>query len=263
MTVEQTDRRPLVALIGIGLIAGYLSGLFGVGGGVVVVPLLMLLGVDQRLAAGTSTAAILPTAIVGAISYGVTGHVDWIAAALIAVGVVVGAQLGTWLLARLPRDILFWSFLAFLAVVGVSLWLVVPQRDAVIGIDVVTGALLVAVGVLTGVLSGLMGVGGGIILVPILMFFFGASDLVAKGTSLAMMVPGSISGTVGNLRRGNVDLRMAAAIGIVACIVSPLGALTAQSITPFASNVAFSLLLAFAAGQLIHKHVTARRIARG
>jgi uncharacterized membrane protein YfcA len=259
---EAIARRPLLALIAIGVLAGYLSGLFGVGGGVVVVPLLMLLGVDQRLAAGTSTAAILPTAVVGAISYGVTGHVDWLAAALIAVGVVVGAQLGTWLLARLPREVLFWSFLAFLVVVGVSLWLVVPQRDAVIGLDVLTGALLVAVGVLTGVLSGLMGVGGGIILVPILMFFFGASDLVAKGTSLAMMVPGSISGTVGNLRRGNVDLRMAAAIGIAACIVSPLGALTAQAISPFVSNAAFSLLIVFAAWQLIQKHLKARRAAR-
>lgn len=74
-----------------------------------------------------------------------------------------------------------------------------------------------------------------------------------------MMVPGSISGTVGNLRRGNVDLRMAAAIGIAACIVSPLGTLTAQAISPFVSNVAFSLLIVFAAWQLIQKHVKARR----
>lgn len=255
-------RLPLLGLIGLGVMVGYFSGLFGVGGGVVLVPTLMLLGVNQRLAAGTSTAAILPTAIVGAITYGLTGHVDWVAALLIAIGVIAGAQLGTYLLARLPRTVLFWSFLGFLAVVAVSLWLVVPQRDDTIALSVPVGAALIGVGMLTGVLSGLMGVGGGIILVPILMFFFGASDLVAKGTSLAMMVPGSISGTLGNLKRGNVDLRMAAVIGIAACIVSPLGTLTAQAITPFASNAAFSLLLAFAAWQLVQKHLKARRAAR-
>lgn len=255
-------RLPLLGLIGLGVMVGYFSGLFGVGGGVVLVPTLMLLGVNQRLAAGTSTAAILPTAIVGAITYGLTGHVDWVAALLIAIGVIAGAQLGTYLLARLPRTVLFWSFLGFLAVVAVSLWLVVPQRDDTIALSVPVGAALIGVGMLTGVLSGLMGVGGGIILVPILMFFFGASDLVAKGTSLAMMVPGSISGTLGNLKRGNVDLRMAAVIGIAACIVSPLGTLTAQAITPFVSNAAFSLLLAFAAWQLVQKHLKARRAAR-
>ncbi|MFD6054588.1 sulfite exporter TauE/SafE family protein [Agromyces sp. NPDC060279] len=258
MMPERT-RLSIWVLILLGLMMGYFSGLFGVGGGVVLVPTLMLLGIDQRIAAGTSTAAILPTAIVGTISYGVTGHVDWLAAALIAVGMIGGTQLGTYLLARLPRGILFWGFLGFLAVVAVSLWLVVPQRDAEIGIDVWTGAALVAVGLLTGVLSGLMGVGGGIILVPILMFFFGASDLVAKGTSLAMMVPGSISGTIGNARRRNVDLRMAAVIGVTACVASPLGTWTAQAITPFVSNIAFSVLLAFAAWQLIQKHLKARR----
>lgn len=258
MMPERT-RLSIWVLILLGLMMGYFSGLFGVGGGVVLVPTLMLLGIDQRIAAGTSTAAILPTAIVGTISYGVTGHVDWLAAALIAVGMIGGAQLGTYLLARLPRGILFWGFLGFLAVVAVSLWLVVPQRDAEIGIDVWTGAALVAVGLLTGILSGLMGVGGGIILVPILMFFFGASDLVAKGTSLAMMVPGSISGTIGNARRRNVDLRMAAVIGVTACVASPLGTWTAQAITPFVSNIAFSVLLVFAAWQLIQKHLKARR----
>ncbi|WP_341681257.1 sulfite exporter TauE/SafE family protein [Agromyces soli] len=259
--MQERTRLSIWILILLGVMMGYFSGLFGVGGGIVLVPTLMLFGVDQRIAAGTSTAAILPTAIVGTVTYGLTGHVDWIAAALIAVGMIAGAQLGTYLLARLPRAALFWGFLGFLAIVAVSLWLVVPQRDAEIELNVWLGAALVALGVLTGILSGLMGVGGGIVVVPVLMFFFGASDLVAKGTSLAMMVPGSISGTIGNARRRNVDLRMAAIIGVTACVASPLGTWTAQAITPFVSNVAFSVLLAFAAWQLVQKHLKARRAA--
>jgi uncharacterized membrane protein YfcA len=91
------------------------------------------------------------------------------------------------------------------------------------------------------------------------MFFFGASDLVAKGTSLIMLVPGSISGTVGNARRSNVDLRSAAVLGIAASVFSPLGSLLAVWIPPFWSNVAFSLLLAFIVGQMLLRALRGNR----
>ncbi|WP_060914978.1 sulfite exporter TauE/SafE family protein [Microbacterium oleivorans] len=252
-------RAPLYALIVLGLVAGYLSGLFGVGGGVIVVPALLMLGYDQRRAAGTSVAAIFPTAVVGTVSYGLAGHVDWIAGAALAVGVVAGAQIGSWLLARLPRRTLFWAFLVFLVFSGISLWLSVPQRGDTIELSVVTVIALVGTGVIVGILSGILGVGGGIVVVPALMFFFSASDLIAKGTSLFMMVPGSLSGTIGNLRRKNVDLRGGLCIGIAACIASPLGLLTATSISAFASNVAFSILLAAITAQLVVKNIRAAR----
>lgn len=252
-------RAPLYALVILGLVAGYLSGLFGVGGGVIVVPALLVLGYDQRRAAGTSVAAILPTAIVGTVSYGLAGHVDWIAGAALAVGVVVGAQIGSFLLARLPRRTLFWAFLVFLVFSGVSLWLSVPQRGDTIELSVVTAIALVGTGVFVGILSGILGVGGGIVVVPALMFFFGASDLIAKGTSLFMMIPGSLSGSIGNLRRNNVDLRGGLCVGIAACLASPLGLLTATSISAFASNVAFSVLLAAITLQLVVKNIRAAR----
>ena len=98
-----------------------------------IVPLLvLLLGFDQRLAAGTSLAAIVPTATVGVISYALTGSVAWIPALILAVGAVGGAQVGTWLLPRLSQVALRWAFVAFLAVVIVSLFLVIPSRDAVL-----------------------------------------------------------------------------------------------------------------------------------
>jgi uncharacterized membrane protein YfcA len=246
-------------LIGIGLAAGYLSGLFGVGGGVIVVPLLLLLGIDQRIAAGSSVAAILPTSIVGAVGYSIAGNVDWLAGLMLAIGIVAGAQLGTYLLARVPRTALFWAFVAFLCVAIVSLWVVVPQRDDVIEFSGWVAAALVLTGGITGILSGLLGVGGGIIVVPVLIFFFGASDLIAKGTSLLMMVPGSVSATIGNSRRKNVDLRVAALVGGAACLASPLGLLTATAISPFWSNVAFSVLMTGVVAQLIVRQLGAKR----
>lgn len=252
--MTQPSRPSILILAVLGALTGLLSGLFGIGGGVVLVPMLvMFLGFQQRLAAGTSVAAILPAAVVGGIGYSLQGNVDWLAAALLAAGVVVGAQIGSYLLSRIPTGFLRWMFMAFLLGVVISLWFVIPQRDAVIDVTLLTGALLVVTGLITGVLSGLLGVGGGVVVVPVLMFFFGASDLVAKGTSLIMLIPGSISGTLGNARRRNVDLRSAAVLGIAASVLSPLGSVIATHIPPFWSNVAFSVLLAFILGQMLFK----------
>lgn len=252
-------RPGIVPLLLVGVAGGILSGLFGIGGGTIIVPALALwLGMPQKLSAGTSVAAILPTAVVGATTYAVQGHVDWIAAICLAIGIVIGAQLGTYLLARLPVGAIQWAFMAFLAVVIVSLWFVVPQRSDRIEIDVLTGVLLALTGFVTGILSGVLGVGGGVVVVPVLMFFFGSSDLIAKGTSLLMMIPGSISGTLGNFRRQNVDLRAAALVGLAACICVPLGSFFAAWIDPFWGNVAFSLYLVFLLGQMLFRKLRRR-----
>ncbi len=247
-----TPRPAIAVLLLLGVITGGLSGLFGVGGGIVLVPLLIFVcRFPQRLAAGTSMFAILPAAASGGISYAVQGHVDWIAAAALAVGIVGGAQLGSFLLARLPVRVLRWMFAGFLLVAVASLWLVVPDRGAVIEITPLSVTLLVITGVLTGILSGLMGIGGGVVVVPALMLGFGASDLVAKGTSLIMMIPGSLSGTIGNLKRGNVDLRSGAIIGLASACIAPFSTMLAGLLTPFWSNAVFSLLLVFIAVQLV------------
>lgn len=258
--VRNRGPRAYLAFIGIGLLAGILSGLFGVGGGTVIVPLLvLLLHFDQRLAAGTSLAAIVPTASVGVVSYAVSGSVAWIPALILAAGAVVGAQIGTRLLPRISQTALRWGFVGFLLVVIVSLFLVIPSRDAVFELTWLTGAALVVVGVGTGILAGLIGVGGGVIVVPVLMLAFGTSDLVAKGTSLLMMIPTAISGTVGNVRHRNVDLRAAAVIGVSACATTALGAWLATIIDPTVGNMLFAAYLVVIAVQMAMKAIRGRK----
>lgn len=248
-----------IGLAVIGLAAGFLSGLFGVGGGVVIVPLLVLiLHFDQRLAAGTSLAAILPTASIGVISYALSDAVAWIPGLILAAGSIIGAQLGTWLLPRISQNALRWGFVVFLAVVIVSLFIVIPSREAQLelGVWVVLG--LIVLGLLTGTVAGLIGIGGGVIVVPMLMLVFGASDLVAKGTSLLMMIPTALSGTIGNLRRRNVDLLAAAVVGLAACTTTALGAWLATVVDPLIGNVLFAVFLAFIAVQLILRSLRPR-----
>lgn len=262
MSTETTTRRPLrffLLCIGVGLLAGLLSGLFGVGGGTVIVPLLvLLLGFDQRRAAGTSLAAIVPTASVGVISYAVGGDVAWIPALILAAGAVIGAQIGTWLLPKLSQTALRWSFVAFLLAVMVSLFFVIPSRDAELPLTWLTGPGLAVLGVITGILAGLLGVGGGIIVVPALVLLFGTSDLIAKGTSLLMMIPTAISGTIGNLRRSNVDVPAALCVGLAACTTTALGAFLAHLLDPFVANILFAAFLLFIASQMAVKAIRGR-----
>lgn len=117
----------------IGLVIGVLSGLTGVGGGIFMVPALVLaLGLSQRVAQGTSLVAILPTAAIGAITYHRHGNVDTRAAGWIAVAGVPAAGLGAALALWLPVTVLAGLFGAFLLFASVRTW---PQRERLSTVD--------------------------------------------------------------------------------------------------------------------------------
>jgi uncharacterized protein len=109
----------LSRLITIGLLAGFLSGMFGVGGGVLIVPaLVILIGMHQRIAHGTSLAAVVPISAVGASAYLLSGSIDLVAAGLLMVGTVIGAIWGVRLLSWLSQSWLRWLFIAFMVLVA-------------------------------------------------------------------------------------------------------------------------------------------------
>lgn len=111
-------------LVLIGLLAGFFSALFGVGGGIVVVPLLILLAhYAERPAMATSLAAIGLIALVGAVTYAFHGDLKVGAAAVVGLPAAVGAVAGTWLQQRLENRTLSLAFAALLA--GIAVWLLV------------------------------------------------------------------------------------------------------------------------------------------
>jgi uncharacterized membrane protein YfcA len=111
-----------VRLVAIGLVAGLFSALFGVGGGIVMVPLLVVLArFEERTATAVSLAAIGITALAGTIAYGVAGHVEAAYAALVGLPAAGGAVAGTALQQRITTRALTYAFAALLAVIGV--WL--------------------------------------------------------------------------------------------------------------------------------------------
>ena len=109
-------------LVSIGLVGGLLSGLLGVGGGVVMVPLLVLWArYRQRDAHAASLGAIIPISLAGILTYGIAGRVHWLDAAALAVGAVAGARLGAGLLARIDERPLKLVFGCFLLAVSVTM----------------------------------------------------------------------------------------------------------------------------------------------
>lgn len=111
-------------LAAIGVAAGFFSALFGVGGGVVAVPLLILLAeYEGRVATATSLAAIGLTATFGAIAFGVLGEVAWTEAAVVGLPALAGVVAGTWLQQRVSSRALKLLFAAFLVAVAVRLFL--------------------------------------------------------------------------------------------------------------------------------------------
>jgi uncharacterized membrane protein YfcA len=111
-----------VRLALIGLAAGFFSALFGVGGGIVIVPLLMMVvHFDQRVATGTSLAAIGVIALAGAFLYGIRGEVDYGHALLVGLPAAVGAIAGASLQQRLSARVLGLAFAALLVVIGITL----------------------------------------------------------------------------------------------------------------------------------------------
>jgi len=114
--------RILLKAIALGAVAGMIAGLFGVGGGVIVVPGLVLwLALAQREASGTSTATIVASSAAAMATFGVSGSVDWRAAGLILVGSVVGAWIGAWIAERVNERVLAVTFALVLAIAGIRM----------------------------------------------------------------------------------------------------------------------------------------------
>jgi uncharacterized membrane protein YfcA len=259
---EPYSARRVLALLLVGALGGTLSGAFGVGGGVVMVPLLTwLLGFDHRRAAATSLAAIVPAAIAGATSYTLAGETDVAAAVLIALGGIAGSLVGTNLLRTLPLGWLRWLFVAFLVLVAIRMFFEVPARGADLALNPGSIAALILLGVVMGIAAGMFGIGGGVLAVPVLVAFFGVSDLVAKGTSLIAMIPTATTGTIANARAGLVRLGDGLIVGATAVAASFGGVALAFLLPPRISAVLFGIMMLIIAGEMAFRAIRAARAA--
>ena len=241
---------PLAPIAVVGLLAGFLAGLFGVGGGILIVPGLVIAAhMSQRLAHGTSLAAVVPISIASVLSYTVHGNVDWTVAVWLAIGAVAGAVIGTRLLHVLPQRTLAIIFIAVLVASALRLFLA-TDADGRGDLSPASVIALVVLGLVTGILAGLLGVGGGIIMVPAMILLFDIEPVVAKGTSAAVIIAAAIMGTWRNRANDNTDLRAAAVIGASGIVTAAIGGTLADKMSDDLSNVLFATLLLIVAARL-------------
>jgi uncharacterized protein len=254
LTTDMHTRAGLTRAALLGLAAGFLSGLFGVGGGILIVPVLVLaLGMNQRLAHGTSLAAVLPIAASGLIGFAVEDSVDWPVALALTIGAMVGAVIGTHALHVLSVRVLAYAFAGILLVSAVRLVLDHSEGLGRGGLDVLMVIGLVLVGLAAGTLAGLLGVGGGVVMVPAMIIFFGIPAAVAKGTSLGVIIPTSLVATQRNLRNGNAELPVALVVGLSGVVSSFLASKISVGLDEQTSNVLFAVLLTVVAVRMLVK----------
>jgi hypothetical protein len=211
--------------VGIGVAAGILSGVFGVGGGIVMTPgVQVLLGAPPIVALATPLPAIFPTALAGAAAYARGGEVDTRAAAWLAGPGLAGAALGAWATEWIETSLLLLVTAALLAWQAVR---VLRSGSRAARSDVagdVPGLTFGAIGLVTGLVSGLLGVGGGTVMVPVLAGWLGMPLKRTLGTSLLAIVALVVPGTVVHILLGNIDVGIFLALTLGAVPGARLGA---------------------------------------
>lgn len=240
--------------IAIGLGVGITSGLFGVGGGIVLVPLLVLLfKTEQKKAQATSLVVAALAALTGATTYSLGGSVVWESVGFLLLGGLTGTWLGTSVLKRIADR---WLKLAF----GILL-LLVAARTVFASLDGAVSKIpqlspsiaagYVAAGLAMGLLSSFLGVGGGVIVIPILVLLFGFSQQLAAGTSLVVMIPVVLYGAMRLTKSGFTNWRQGVRIGIPGAFGAVVGASVALVAQGSIIQLGFALLLVLAGGQMI------------
>lgn len=256
---------PLTGLI-IGIATGLLSGLMGVGGGIIAVPAMVaLLGVSQHRAHGTSLAMMILTASTSAIIYTSRGQVDWPLAILMTIGTVLGVQIGARVMNRISASRLRQFFGLFLLAVGLKMALSVNVTAAATQttvIDLPTIVFGIGIGLIAGILSGLLGIGGGVIMVPAMVFMMGIGQVVAQGVSLVVIVPTALTGAYTHYKKGNVLPQLAIVLGLAAIIGAFIGSWLAGLADPSALQQGFGVFVIVVSIRLLYNEFFKKKPAQ-
>ena len=209
----------LLLILFFGFLVGFMSGLFGVGGGFLMTPLLIFMGIPPATAVGTESVQILGSSVSGAMAHGIKKNIDYEIGIFLLIGGIFGSTVGVILFNFLKESgnidlIIKFLYILFLAIIGtlmlvestislVSEKKIDPSykkkkrsfldylplklrfRQSKIFISIL---LPIFVGIFVGLLSAFMGVGGGFVMVPAMIYLFGMGTVVAIGTSLFQIV---------------------------------------------------------------------------
>lgn len=267
-------------IMGLGGIVGLLSGLFGVGGGFLMTPLLMMLGIPPAVAVASDTNQIVAASASGTLAHSKNKNVDFKLGFVILVGGLLGGSVGT-VLVKLLRSlgnfdfVLKAAYVVMLLLVGSFMFmeslsslrkkntssasedisgktatstgfmnrLPLKMKFDVAGIECSVVALLL-LGLLIGILSALMGVGGGFIMLPVMIYLLGMPTHIAVGTSIFVIIFTAINVTIAQSALNHtVDLLLAIILLLGSTIGAQIGARLGKRLKAEQLRVVFSLIV--------------------
>lgn len=241
-------------LVLIGFVAGILGGGLGVGGGIILVPLLVAIGLGRHQAHATSLAAIVFISTAGAIRFGVSGEIDLLAGVTIGIGGIVGSVIGATVMNRVSSRALTIVFGVVLLVAGLRMIISgEPLPGAVDFTPVAQTIIALGIGFVAGFFAGLAGIGGGVVIVPSSVLLLGLDQHTAEGTSLLAIVFTAVAGSIVNLRNQRVRPLDGLLAGVGGVVGSLLGASAALLVEGRALSVAFGALVLFVALRSLYR----------
>lgn len=263
----------IASLLALGAATGFVAGLLGIGGGMLMVPFLTLIFSARdypeehivHMAVATSLATILFTSIASVRAHHQHGAVLWPVVKILAPGIVVGSLIGAQIAGRLPT---FWLALIFAVFVGFSALQMLLDRKPKPSRELPRAAGMFAVGNAIGLVSALVGAGGGFISVPY-MVWSNVKIHNAVATSAALGFPIAFAGTLGYVLVGSGEAGLPAGsigfiylpalltIALASVVTAPLGARTAHSLNTKPLKRIFSLLLFMLAGYMLYRGLKA------
>lgn len=250
-SVRFMDWLSILISVLIGLCSGAVTGLMGASGVLIVVPALtMSLNLPVHMAIGTSLAVDVIASIVVSYTYYRNKNVDLKSGVWLALGAVLGAQLGSIIAANTPEFELGGFFSIFLILNGVGLWRrEIRQRlrlftgasgkiksEGETSVEIITLekkkiAVTLLIGFMIGIVSGILGAGGGVMFLLVLIFVLKYPIHKAIGTSTLIMAITATSGAIGYSLNGNINLIVAVIVGVGTILGGRVGAIYANRVT--------------------------------
>ena len=281
----------IFAILGMGGLVGLLSGLFGVGGGFLLTPLLMWMGIPPAVAVASDTNQIVAASVSGTIAHSRNKNVDFKLGFIILVGSLVGGSFGTALVKVLQSlgnfdFVLKSTYVVMLLCVGTFMFIEsinalrkkdqkdkgTPKESAamrfmnrlpmkmhfeVSGIDCSVISLFL-LGLLIGILAALMGVGGGFIMLPVMIYLLGMPTIKAVGTSVFVIIFTAINVTMAQSTLNHtVDVVLAIVLLIGSSIGAQFGAKLGKKLPAEQLRVIFSVIVLAVMGKMLFSLVVA------
>lgn len=222
------------ALVAFGLAIGAFGTMVGIGGGFLMVPIFIALGMAPKDAAGTSLFVVLANALSGTVSFARQGRIQWRTAVLFAVAGAPGAVIGAWVDQFIPHRA-FYALCALVIVLAAARMLFSRPQSTDAPPDHAppySAPTAIAIAFFTGFLASILGIGGGIINVPAMIFLFGFAPHAATATSTFIIALTSALGTASHAWYGDVRYAPAIAVAIGAVPGALLGAWLAKRSRP-------------------------------